>query len=356
MNVKSYQCIERSLALVEGYRIAGHSIDTATNFIVRIETATGIVGYGCAAPAEEVTGESDALCHEVLDGVLRRHIEKATIDDDPSDLALKLLALAPGAPAACAAVDIALWDIAARAAGKPLVELLGSVRPAMPTSVTIGICTAEQALEEADSWIAKGFRVLKIKTGENVDDDIDRLRRLRAHCGNDVVLRVDANRGYTLADARRFVQQTSALDIEFLEQPLAADDLAGAAALAGESGIPILADESVVSIADAERVIRGAAATGINIKLMKCGGLSAARIIHRHAHAAGLSVMLGCNDETRISIAAALHFSLAMPGVRYIDLDGHMDLADDPASGGFDIDNGIMQLQNAPGLGVNVQL
>lgn len=356
MKVRSFQCVERSLALVDGYRIAGHSINAATNFIVRVETDSGIVGHGCAAPAEEVTGETDTLCHEVLDGVLRRHVGNATLGEDPSDLVLKLLALAPGAPAACAAVDIALWDIASQAAGMPLAEVLGSRRPPMPTSVTIGICDVQQTLIEADAWIEKGFRVLKIKTGENVADDIERLRRLRAHCGKDVELRVDANRGYTLAEARSFLQQTSVLDIEFLEQPLAADDLAGSATLTAESEIPILADESVVSIADAERVIRQSAASGINIKLMKCGGLSAARRIHDHARAAGLSVMLGCNDETRISIAAALHFSLAMPGVRYIDLDGHMDLADDPASGGFDIDNGVMQLHNTPGLGVNVQL
>lgn len=356
MRVRSYRCIERSLALIEGYRIAGHSINSATNFIVRIETDSGIVGHGCAAPAEEVTGETDALCHEVLEGVLRGHIENARLVSDPSDLALKLLALAPGAPAACAAVDIALWDIAAQAAGKPLVDVLGERRRPLPTSVTIGICGVEQALAEADDWIKKGFHVLKVKTGERVTDDIERLRRLRMHCGSDVVLRVDANQGYSLVDARHFLQATKDLDLEFLEQPLDAADLEGSARLTAESDIPVIADESAVSVADAERVIERGAASGINIKLMKCGGLSAARRIHDHARAAGLSVMLGCNDESRISIAAALHFSLAMPSVQYVDLDGHMDLADDPASGGFSISDGIMQLHDAAGLGINVLL
>jgi len=227
---------------------------------------------------------------------------------------------------------------------------------AMSTSVTIGICDATQTLGEADSWLDRGFQVLKIKTGENVADDIERLQKLRSHCGSDISIRVDANQGYTLTDARRFLQETAGFDIEFLEQPLAAADLAAAARLTDESDIPIIADESVVSVADAERVISQSAATGINIKLMKCGGLSAARLIHAHARAAGLSVMLGCNDESRISIAAALHFSMAMPGVRYIDLDGHMDLAEDPASGGFEISDGLMQLNDATGLGVSVQL
>lgn len=356
MRVKSFQCVEQPLSLVEGYRIANHSINTATNFIVRIESDTGLVGYGCAAPAEAVTGETDALCLEVLGGVMRSHVENAILADDPAELSLKLLALAPGAPAACAAVDIALWDIAARASGKPLAEVLGVLRHPMPTSVTIGICDVNQTLQEADNWFDLGFHVLKIKTGEDVVDDIERVTKLRTHSGGDIVIRVDANQGYTLTDAQRFLNETASLDLEFLEQPLAASDLAGSARLTGESDIPILADESVVSVADAERVIRESAATGINIKLMKCGGLSAARLIHDQARAAGVSVMLGCNDETRISIAAALHFSLAMPGVRYIDLDGHMDLADDPATGGFEITNGIMNLNNAPGLGVNVSL
>lgn len=356
MKIRSFEVNEAALALIEGYRIAGHSINTATNFVVRLESDNGIAGYGCAAPAEEVTGETDALCREALDGVLRAHVENALHSPDPSDLCLKLLALAPGAPAACAAIDIALWDIAAQAAGQPLVERLGDRRTPMPTSVTIGICETAQALDEAAGWVAKGFNVLKVKTGEDTDADIDRLQQLRAHFGNKIVIRVDANQGYSLAEARRFLAQTKALNLEMLEQPLPAEDLDGAASLCAESAIPILADESVVSIADAERVIRHSAASGINIKLMKCGGLTAAKLIHDSAHKAGLSVMLGCNDETRISIAAALHFSLAMPGVRYIDLDGHMDLADDPVAGGFTVVDGEMRLGNKNGLGVQVNM
>ena len=186
MKVRSFQCVERSLALVDGYRIAGHSINAATNFIVRVETDSGIVGHGCAAPAEEVTGETDTLCHEVLDGVLRRHVGNATLGEDPSDLVLKLLALAPGAPAACAAVDIALWDIASQAAGMPLAEVLGSRRPPMQTSVTIGICDVQQTLIEADAWIEKGkSRPARTSpTTSSACDDCARIAAKMSSCGS----------------------------------------------------------------------------------------------------------------------------------------------------------------------------
>ena len=139
-----------------------------------------------------------------------------------------------------------------------------------------------------------------------------------------------------------------------IEQPLVKQDLAGLAKLTQISSVPIVADESADSIKGCKQVVDQRAAHGINIKLMKCGGTSAARVIHDYAHAAGMTLMLGCNDETRISIAAALHLVQTMPGLIYADLDGHMDLAEDPACGGFEIRDGFMHVSDRPGLGVTV--
>jgi L-alanine-DL-glutamate epimerase-like enolase superfamily enzyme len=170
------------------------------------------------------------------------------------------------------------------------------------------------------------------------------------------VLRVDGNQGYSLEDARVLLRTTDDLDIEMLEQPLNASDLDGMSALRGESRVPIVADEAAGTIDECEKIVERSAAHGINIKLMKCGGPSAARTIHDRAHADGLSLMLGCNDETRISIAAAAHLALAMPGLKYADLDGHMDLVRDPASGGFEMRDGCLHVSEQPGLGVEVSL
>ena len=249
---------------------------------------------------------------------------------------------------------MAIWDLIGQKQGKPLVELWGGRRRPVPTSVTIGICSAEQTLREAHDWLARGFLVLKIKIGEDLELDIDRLSRLRRAAGPGVVIRVDANQGYDLTGARRLLTQTEDLDIEMFEQPLPQADIGGLAELSRDSRVPIVADESAGSIAQCERVIEKRAAHGVNIKLMKCGGPTAARQIHDTAYAAGMSVMLGCNDETRISIAAGVHLAQSMAGLEYADLDGHMDLATDPSRGGFRIEQGMLLLDDKPGLGVEV--
>lgn len=354
MKITRFDSRQVEMPLVEGYRIAGRHFTSATNFIVEIETDTGLTGHGCAAPAEDITGESNDTCGHALSGVLKDRVTGVLLPDDPGQLGLELLTHVPSAPAACAAVDMALWDLASQAAGKPLVEYLGGKPEAISTSVTIGICDAEETIRQAQDWIDKGFRILKVKTGDSVIEDVSRIVALRMSIGNDVLIRVDANEGYSFDEAQRFLNAVRDLNIEMLEQPLAARDLDAAMKLRQMCHVPLMADESAISIADAERVAEQSAADGINIKLMKCGGLSAARQIHDHAQAQGLSLMLGCNDETRISIAAALHFAQAMPGVRYIDLDGHMDLAQDVSTGGFTIKDGLMSLTTAPGIGVSL--
>ncbi len=354
MKVRAISVREFALPLVHGYRIAGHSISSVANLVVRIESASRAVGYGCAAPAEEVTGETVESCRDALQGPVSDYLEDAIVTRDPTALCLGLADAAPAAPAACAAADMALWDLAAKSADMPLVELFGGTRGPLPTSVTIGICDVEQTIGEARRWLDMGFTKLKVKTGEDVAADIHRLAALRAAVGMHCDLRVDANQGYDLHDAIHFLDATRELGLELFEQPVAREDLRGAAALEQVSRIPLIADEAVVSIADAGRVIAARAASGINIKLMKCGGLSAARIIHDRATAAGMCLMLGCNDESRISIAAALHFACAMPGVSYVDLDGHMDLEEDPGDGGFVTKDGCLHLTDRPGLGVAV--
>ncbi len=355
MKVKSVVTQHVELPLVEGYRITGHSITVATNFLVRIETDEGLSGLGCAAPSNEVTGESDDMCQAALEGPLQELVSGIDVPADPSSIADAAFSLATDCPAARAALDMALWDIAAKKVGQPLVDYWGGSADAIPTSVTIGICDVAQTLDEARMWLAKGFRVVKIKIGEDLELDVERLRKVRDEVGGEIAIRVDANQGYDLTGARRLLKETVDLDIEMFEQPLGQTDLDGLAELTADSNVPIVADEAAGSVAECQDIVDRRAAHGINIKLMKCGGPSAAREIHDYARAAGLSLMLGCNDETRISIAAAAHLAQSMPGLKYADLDGHMDLARDPSSGGFEIRDGLMHILDRPGLGVELE-
>jgi L-alanine-DL-glutamate epimerase-like enolase superfamily enzyme len=345
------------LPLREGYRIAGRTITTVRNFFLRLDTDRGLTGWGSAAPAEEVTGESETMCLRALQGPLCELPLQADPVEERARLGERARSLCPACPAARAALDIALWDLAGKAAGAPLLKVWGGRWRPLPTSTTIGVCGVHETLQAAERWIVQGrFRVLKVKIGEDVDLDIERLRALRRTLRGGIRIRVDANQGYTLEQARAFLRGAQGLDLELLEQPLRADDLDALGRLRQESPLPIFADEAARTEEEAAEVIRRRAAHGINVKLMKCGGPGAARAIHQRATAAEVPLMLGCNDESRLSMAAAAHLALALPGLRYADLDGHLDLERDPAAGGLDIRDGMLIVSERPGLGVQMSL
>jgi L-alanine-DL-glutamate epimerase-like enolase superfamily enzyme len=345
------------LPLREGYRIAGHTITSVRNFFLRLDTDRGLTGWGSAAPAEEVTGESEGMCLQALEGPLRDLALQADPVEGRARLAERACSLSPACPAARAALDIALWDLAGKAAGQPLLKVWGGRWRPLPTSTTIGVCGTRETLEAAERWIAQGkFKILKVKIGEDVDLDVERLRALRQVFRGGIRIRADANQGYALEQARAFLRGVQGVDLELLEQPLKAADLDGLRLLREESRVPIFADEAARSEEETAEVIRRGAAHGINAKLMKCGGPTAAQAIHERARAAALPLMLGCNDESRLSMAAAAHLALALPGFVHADLDGHLDLARDPAAGGIDIRDGMLIAGDGPGLGVRVSL
>jgi len=353
VKITAFQARTVCLPLVEGYRITGKTITSCQNHLVRV-AAGGFYGFGSASPSGDVTGEDDAMCIAALENQLADLTTGFQLEHDVSAWAEAAFNTAPDCPAARAAVDMALWDLIAKKAGEPLVRLWGGEPEPIATSVTIGICDAEQTMKEAESWLSQGFTVIKVKIGEDLDADVERLRQLRQLAGPDTRIRVDANQGFDLVGARQLLEQTAPFDIEMFEQPLPQADLAAFAALTAASPVPIVADESAGTVAECIEVIDRNAAHGVNIKLMKCGGPTPARFIHDYAQSAGLSLMLGCNDETRISIAAGVHLAQSMAGLQYADLDGHMDLASDPSSGGFEVVNGCLVLSNRPGLGTEI--
>jgi L-alanine-DL-glutamate epimerase-like enolase superfamily enzyme len=257
------------------------------------------------------------------------------------------------APAARAAVDMALHDLLGQRLGTSLGTLLGRYQPSLPTSITIGIKPTDEALAEADEYLGRGFRVLKVKIGKDLEQDLERLARLRERVGPDVIIRADANQGYTVAQTRRLFE--AAPDMEFLEQPVAAASIDELRALPEELRARIAADESLLAPPDALRLATPPRPAGIfNIKLMKCGGIAPARTIAAIAEAGGVHLMWGCMDESCIGIAAALHAALASPATRYLDLDGSFDLARDIAEGGFVVEEGRLRPTDGPGLGVTL--
>ena len=225
-----------------------------------------------------------------------------------------------GEPAAEAAIDMALRDLAGKRLGAPLWELLGiDPRPTPPTSFTIGLDTPEVVARKVRE--AGDFEILKIKLGS--DEDRAVLEAVRDV--TDRPVRVDANEGWTLEEARERLEWLAGMGVELVEQPLPADQLDESRELRRLSPLPIVADESVHRAADIPRLAE--AFDGINIKLMKCGGLGEAlRMIHV-ARAHGMKVMLGCMIESSLAVTAAAHLS---PLVDWADLDGNLLVTNDP--------------------------
>lgn len=263
---------------------------------------------------------------------------------------------APQAPAARAAIDMALYDLLGQRAGLPLYQLLGFARPQILTSMTLGIASIEESVRHAQEFVKAGFRALKIKTGLDWQEDVERVKAIRAAVGSAIALRVDANQGYPLQQALNFIRDVESCRIEFLEQPVRAKDLNDLKLIRASSKIPIMADESALSPEDVFTLAAHGFVDMVNVKLMKTGGISDATRATAVAAARKLPVMLGCNDESRISIAAAVHLACALPGVQYADLDGAFDLVDDIASGGFTVQDGFLIPGEMPGLGVKVQI
>jgi L-alanine-DL-glutamate epimerase-like enolase superfamily enzyme len=355
MKIQTATAWKEHFSLTKPYTIAYETFDHVENIFVRVDTHHGTFGIGVASPAPDVTGESAADCQNALDQYLEPLLQGRDVRH------LKTLVRELGdnmasTPAAMAAADMALHDLLAKVMGIPLVDLLGRCHESLATSVTVGINSIRETLEEAAAYLGQGFKILKIKIGSDLEEDVERLFKLREQIGQHVPIRVDVNQGYTRETFAAFVQKTALLDLEFTEQPLKHDDIEAMSDFSTPVRKKVAADESLHGVADAFKLAASPHPFGIfNIKLMKCGGIAPGVQIADIAHMAGIDVMWGCMDESVVGISAALHAALACPATRYLDLDGHLDLARDIAAGGFRIHEGRLYVLDKPGLGITLQ-
>lgn len=353
MKITAIEAWAVPMRLKEPYTIAYETIDSATNIFLRVETNSKITGFGCAAPDLQITGETPETVLKAIRDIVHPSIKGS----DPLRSAMLLERLAPlmgSQSSALAAIDMALHDILGKVCGLPLWKLLGGYRDRIKTSVTIGILPTGETVTRARDFLAQGFKTLKIKGGKDTDSDIERVHKVREAVGPEIELRFDANQGFTFEQALKFVEETRHCRLELIEQPTPTGqpDLLGR--VTSNVSIPVMADESLMTLRDAFRLARRDLVDMVNIKLMKVGGIVVARQINAVARSAGLEVMVGCMDESALSIAAGLHFALARPNVHYADLDGHLDLIDDPCDGAVFLRNGILYPTPYPGLGFDI--
>ncbi len=324
------------LHLKHPFTIARGSSCVRSSVIVTLDH-DGIVGFGEAAPSPRY-GESAETVTDYLSS-----LSSELSGETPESLSVRLSSAAGGNCAARAAVDIAIHDWKGRKSSLPLWRLWGLDASNTPlTSFTIGIDspeTIEQKVREADDC-----PILKVKAGVDGDEDI--VKKIRTM--TDKPIRVDANEGWKVKElARDKILWLEEQKVEFVEQPMPADRLDDVRWLRAQVHIPLIADESAATIADLP-ALRDAF-DGINIKLMKCGGIAPARAMIDRARSLGLKVMLGCMIESSVGIAAAMHLS---PLADYADLDGNLLIDDDPFDGPV-TRAGAMILDERPGLGVS---
>lgn len=337
------------LTLSEPYAVAYERYEAVENVLLRI-TAGGFNGWGCAAPDLHVTGETPEQVHRSGEKLLPELLSKK----DPFRRALIMENLkreTPGLHSLHAATDMALWDLVGKKAGLPVWKILGGYRERIRTSVTVGICGVEETLRLSRKWVDGGFSILKIKGGNDLELDVQRIRELRRRLDPKIRLRFDANQGYSAEEAIRFASLIAELDVELLEQPtpMAKPDLLGL--VTRKSDTPIMADESLISLIDTFHLVKRGLVDLVNIKLMKAGGISEAIQMDAVARAAGVEVMVGCMDETALGISAGLHFALSRRNIRYADLDGHLGLQGDPTAGTVILKKGYLYPSPEPGLG-----
>jgi L-alanine-DL-glutamate epimerase-like enolase superfamily enzyme len=314
-----------------------------TRVRVRLVDADGVEGLGEAAPSA-FYGENAQTVVSALEQ-LRPVIEAAdawALDDLEHALQRAL----HGNASARMAVSGAAHDIAGKRLGVPLYKLWGLTPANAPrSSFTIAIApTAAELVQRVEQ--ASAYPILKVKLGTDRDDEIVRTVRGAAP---DKTLRVDANAAWTAKHALAIIERLAGYGVEFVEQPLPAEDIDGLLFVRERSALPIIADESCVTSADIPRLV--GAVDGINIKLAKCGGLREAHRMIAAARTHGMRVMMGCMIETSLGITAAAHLA---PLLDYADLDGAALLSDDPHAGAT-IAQGRIAIPEAPGLGVRIR-
>ena len=331
------------------FQIATMSLTEANNVLIRIETNEGITGWGEGAPFHALVGETQEIIFTAA-----KELRPLLTGKNPLaiDALVHLMdAYLPHNTTLKSAIDMALYDIAAKVAGLPLYAFLGGEKKEMETDMTVGIFSPEEAAEKALAIRKMGFNMIKVKLGLNTKDDYLRLKNIREAVGEEVILRIDANQGWDRMTARHNLDSYRDFNIEFCEQPCRANDINGMKYVSQNTDIPIMADESLFSVNHALTLITQDVVPYFNIKLSKSGGIHNAIKIAHLAEAGEIPSMVGCMSETRLGLSAAVHFGLVSPVLQFFDLDSHLEHSIDPIEGGMYVEKGMIHIPDEPGIG-----
>ncbi len=338
------------IKLTRPYTIAYKTTSSINNIFIKIILDNGIVGLGFSNVSKYVVGLDTKQSYENAINFKNELIGKnISYFLHNIDIIEKEFNNDPGSKAA---YNIALHDAFCKSLNISLGSFLGRIIPELPTSITVGIKDINETIEEINEYYSSGFRYIKIKLGDKINYDIERIIKINEKFGSKIKIRIDANQGWSVDNTIKFFNKTK--DVELIEQPISVDDTNKLLDLPKKIKEIIALDESLVNYGNAIKYSQKNYCKIFNIKLMKCGGITSGRKISNIALLNNIDLMWGCNDESIISISAALNTALSFSNTKYLDLDGSLDLAKDLVSGGFNLKNGVMKPLDKPGLGVEL--
>ncbi|MCZ2257790.1 mandelate racemase/muconate lactonizing enzyme family protein [Sporosarcina sp. G11-34] len=353
MKISEIEMYAIHLPLYEPFVISYATYDYMPSIIVKITTDTGIVGYGESVADEHVTGES----WEGTFAILKNTLAPKLLGENPMNMERihdLMDAEIYGAPTAKAAIDIACYDVAGKTLGVPVYDLLGGrYHKEFPITHVLSIGDPEAMANEAEERVALGYRSMKMKVGTKVSEDVERIQAVRERVGEDIAIRVDVNQGWgTSANTLQGLQKLEHCSLDWLEQPVRADDIDGMVEVKSKSSTPMMIDEGLRGVRDMQEIIAKRAADKVNIKLMKCGGIYPATKLAHMAEMAGIECQIGSMVESSIGSAAGYHVAFSKKIITSVELTGPLKFSKDVGNLHYDVP--FIRLNGKPGLGIDI--
>lgn len=350
MKIVKFEISILTIGLKKPFITALRRVDEINDIIIKIHTNSDIVGYGEACAVKAITGTTNEKLIKELEEIVFPALVDQKID---KELIFKKLYTCKVSPEAKACVDIALFDLLSKEAGLSLYSYLGASDSSLQTDLTISVNEASIMQEDASEAVSQGFEVLKIKLDKDISKNIQRLKSINEILPSHIRLRLDPNQALTLEGCLDMLKEIKTDNIECIEQPFDADDLSSMKALKEMSIIPVLADESLFTKEDAQKLLKYEAIDMLNIKLMKCGGIYEALNITKLARRHGKTCMIGSMLEGPLSLLAAVSLGLSQENIIMADLDSPLYLKEHPLLKPFNLHQDRINLDKKPGLGVD---
>lgn len=353
MKITSIQLFAIHLPLKEPFIVSYQTYNYMPSIIVKVTTDDGFVGYGEGVPDEHVTGETFEGTFEIIKNTLG----PAIIGKNPMEIERiheVMNKAIYGAPTAKAAIDIACFDIMGKKLQQPVYQLIGGrYHEEFPITHVLSIAEPEEMAAEAALMMEKGYQSFKMKVGTKVSKDVERIKAVRSQVGEDIAIRVDVNQGWVnSATTITAVEQLKSLGLDWLEQPVAADDIDGMVEVKSKTTIPLMIDEGIKGTRDMREIIQKRAADKVNIKLMKCGGIYPAVKLAHQAELAGMECQIGSMVESSVGSAAGFHVAFSKKIITSVELTGPLKFSKDVGNLVYDVP--FIRLTEKPGVGVEV--